>query len=427
MPSPTLERTATPGIYKRGGRYVAIYRDPSGQQRKVFARTIKGAKNRRAEKVADVSRGEWRNASRVRFADYATEWIASYQGRTERGVRESTLEDYRDIMEREAIPYFGRLLLTEVETSDVKAFTAKLRARGLKPASVRKTLAPIRAMFADAKEEGKIRSNPTSGVRVTAPEEIVEDGAGNEAKALSATELGAFLEAVPSWWRPFFEFLAQSGLRIGEAIEVRWKDVNFHGSDIGPVTLHVRRSFSRGRVTPPKSKHGTRKLRLSPVLSSDLRALRRETGADVEELVFPAPQGGRINAHNLLARVVKPTAVEIGLGEWVKTPRARRASSWVGCHTFRHTCASILFVEGRWNAKQVQLWLGHHSPGFTLERYVHLLPEDLPEPTCFDALGMGNKWATQTPEIDRDGSTTPEVETADLQQVLSAAFGTSGA
>ena len=43
------------------------------------------------------------------------------------------------------------------------------------------------------------------------------------------------------------------------------------------------------------------------------------------------------------------------------------------------TCASMLFAEGR-NAVQVQRWLGHHSPAFTLSTYVHLLDGDLGEP-----------------------------------------------
>jgi hypothetical protein len=41
--SATLEKTTTPGIYKRGGRYVAVYR-ANGRQRKVFARTLKEAR-----------------------------------------------------------------------------------------------------------------------------------------------------------------------------------------------------------------------------------------------------------------------------------------------------------------------------------------------------------------------------------------------
>jgi integrase len=63
-------------------------------------------------------------------------------------------------------------------------------------------------------------------------------------------------------------------------------------------------------------------------------------------------------------------------------------------HTLRHTCASILFAEGR-NAVQVQRWLGHHSPSFTLDVYVHLLDGDLGAP--LEGLG-GNAGATQQPE-----------------------------
>ena len=45
----------------------------------------------------------------------------------------------------------------------------------------------------------------------------------------------------------------------------------------------------------------------------------------------------------------------------------------------RHTVASRLFAEGR-NVVQVQRWLGHHSPSFTLDTYVHLLEDNLGEP-----------------------------------------------
>ena len=63
----------------------------------------------------------------------------------------------------------------------------------------------------------------------------------------------------------------------------------------------------------------------------------------------------------------------------VLKPAARRAGvPWAGFHTFRHTCATTLFRRGL-NAKQVQVWLGHHSPAFTLATYVHYLADDLPD------------------------------------------------
>ena len=67
-----------------------------------------------------------------------------------------------------------------------------------------------------------------------------------------------------------------------------------------------------------------------------------------------------------MRRVLRPVAEEVG-------------APWAGFHTFRHTCASMLFERGA-NAKQVQRWLGHHSAAFTLDTYVHLLESQLGEP-----------------------------------------------
>ena len=90
-----------------------------------------------------------------------------------------------------------------------------------------------------------------------------------------------------------------------------------------------------------------------------------------------------------MARVLKPAAVRAGLGECVHVKGRKVARSWVGFHTFCHTCASVLFRNGV-SIKAVQLWLGHHSPAFTLATYVHLLPDDLPQPEFLDGItGVG--------------------------------------
>ena len=90
-----LAKTSTPGIFKRGSRYVVVFRDPQGKQRKRSARTLAEARELKATLTADVRRGEYRALSKVTFAEYAPEWIASYQGRTSRGIRPETLADYR--------------------------------------------------------------------------------------------------------------------------------------------------------------------------------------------------------------------------------------------------------------------------------------------------------------------------------------------
>jgi integrase len=355
-----LVRTGTPGIYKRGSRYVVVHRDPNGRQRKRSARTLAEARDLKAALTADVRRGEYRTLSRVTFADYAAEWIESYQGRTSRGIRPETLDDYRADLEDRAVPFFGRTQLAAIEPRDVKRYAAQLAGRGLSPGSVRNLLAPVRALLATAFEEGLIRSNPAAGLRII---QRVEEADEPQTKALTTDELRTLLDEVPDDWRPFFTFLAHSGLRISEAIALTWADVDF-----GKRRVDVRRRLYRGRLDSPKSRYGRRAVPISAGLSQTLWRLR---GASADEApVFASRAGGFLDSSNVAARVLKPAARRAGV-------------PWAGFHTFRHTCATTLFRSGL-NAKQVQMWLGHHSPAFTLARYVHLLPDDLPDPTFLD-------------------------------------------
>lgn len=61
----------------------------------------------------------------------------------------------------------------------------------------------------------------------------------------------------------------------------------------------------------------------------------------------------------------------------------------------------MLFRAG-WNAAQVQRHLGHHKASFTLDTYIHLLDEDVPQPAFFDELVGATERATQPAETDRN-------------------------
>ena len=68
------------------------------------------------------------------------------------------------------------------------------------------------------------------------------------------------------------------------------------------------------------------------------------------------------------------------------TPAASAAGvPWAGFHSLRHTCATMLFAEGR-NIRQVSAWLGHADPSFTLKTYVGLLDGDVGGPLDLDAV-----------------------------------------
>lgn len=147
--------------------------------------------------------------------------------------------------------------------------------------------------------------------------------------------------------------------------------------DLEGQRLRVRRRRYRGESAGPKSRFGLRTIPLSVGLAGRLAEHRAASPfPDEADPVFASRRGTPCETSNLYARVLKPAARRADLG-------------WVGFHTLRHTCATLLFTSGAANAKQVQMWLGHHSPAFTLATYVHLLPEDLPDPAFLDAILLG--------------------------------------
>ncbi len=78
------------------------------------------------------------------------------------------------------------------------------------------------------------------------------------AKAWTPDEVVRLLSNLPDSGRVFCAFLLETGLRIGEAVEVRWKDTS-----LGTRELRVRRNYYRGRVGKPKTRYGRRTVRLS--------------------------------------------------------------------------------------------------------------------------------------------------------------------
>jgi hypothetical protein len=83
-----MEKTKTPGIYRRGSRYVVVYRGSDGKQRKEPVRTLDEARKLKAARAADVARGEFHPLSRERFREYAEAWVERYHGTGRRGFRE---------------------------------------------------------------------------------------------------------------------------------------------------------------------------------------------------------------------------------------------------------------------------------------------------------------------------------------------------
>jgi integrase len=362
-----LVKTKTPGVFNRidgAGRtigYACVYRS-AGRQRKRHAPTYAEARQIKRESETDRDRGELQERSAITFRRYLDEWGERYRGQGRRGFRENTREEYRRLIGAYAHSYFpARLKLVDVTTYTLARFVdwladEKAQGKRLGDRTIANTTIRLRAALATAKREGLIRHNPAQGLTLPPREQHLDE----EIKAFTPEQLATVIELAPERHRLFLELLAATGLRISEAIALQRLHVQLYTPE---PEVCVRRALVRGRIEPPKTKHGRREVRLPDSLAAKLRAhLAAQPDQDSTAILFANDIGGPLDPANLRPRVVKPLVRQAG-------------APWAGFHTFRHTFASMHLRRGT-NLLQLSRALGHHSPAFTLTRYTHLLPGD---------------------------------------------------
>jgi integrase len=296
--------------------------------------------------------------------EFSLSWLDRYAGTGHDSVRINTRREYWRLLVNFALTYFDReIRVRELDRVAVQQFVDWLttlpgRDGRLCDRSIANALTPLRLTLDAAVADGLLDANPAGQV-VLPRRRAGRAWSTRERRYLTRAELVRLLDEVsPKWW-PLFELLAATGLRISEAVALRWSDLALEGE---APHLRVRRAIVKGAVVAPKSRHGARLIPLTVELAALLRN-RRADGAADDDYVFPGRAGGASDQGSLRRRVLVPAAERAGL-------------SGVGFHTLRHTCASLL-IESGISPLRLQRWMGHHSPAFTLETYGHLIDGDL--------------------------------------------------
>jgi integrase len=417
-----LERTSTPGVFRRHSKtcerrgrcdcpYVIVWRNRGRQATDTF-RTMAEAREAKRTRESESASGQFSPLTRVTLREYALDWVERYQGNGRRGFREETRDEYRRLLNIYALKFFPPgTRLTEVGPKEIADFVGWLvkqparrrgntrpRPRTLSDKSVRNALGPLSACLATARREGLIRHNSASDAVLPHRPQIEDDE--EQARPFPRIEDGdetvetmeLVVQLVHSDHRLLFELLAATGLRRSELLVLEGRHLMLRGErPYVKVRQRVRRRRGAGLVIGPlKSKHARRDLPIPLDLADRLQDAVRGP----RELFFSNERGGILDPDNLAARVLRPACSEAGV-------------EWAGFHTFRHTVASRLFAEGR-NVVQVQRWLGHHSPSFTLDTYVHLLEGDLGAPLEPVRVNSGS---TGCPESAANGASPEMAET----------------
>lgn len=405
---PRRQKSSKPSIYFRtdskGSRiYEYVYRDSSGKQRWVSGfRTLKEAEDARGEVMRRIRRGARVEPIKLTFAEFAHTWL---DGQTQ--LRPSTVDRYRWAIDHHLIPQFGRLKLAEISEDVIAGLISDMQAKALKPATVKAVLNVLSLVLGRAVRRGAISHNAVRGLeRSERP-----TGKRRAMRILSRDEIGQLIECTHPDHRALIATLVFCGLRVSEALGLRWSDIDLDGNQ-----LHVRGQLdhkTREHVQT-KTTSSTRSVVLMPALGKMLAAhrLASEFSAD-HDLLFSSTTGTAMNRDNVRSRILHPAVKAAGLDVPGK-PKLRT-------HDLRHCFASLLIAGGA-SVVFVAAQLGHSSAAVTLNVYAALFDERDHAARMAEILedGYGNVVETAMRGEARSGAAVTTTEPTSLRGVAGA-------
>ncbi|WP_164704547.1 tyrosine-type recombinase/integrase [Blastococcus litoris] len=319
--------------------------------------------------------GQWVPPSNQRLDAYLEDWI---QGQR---LSPSTVASYRKNIRLHIDPHLGSGQVARLTGPMVDIWMRKLESSGradgtggLSARTVRYVFTILRSALSDAVKHGRFPANPTDRSTPPSPSEARPP----EMQAWTAVELGRFLRWAAAYDRDAamgWRLLAATGMRRGEALALRWRDI-----DLDAGRLAVRRSLgvikTKGAgqqlVEGPTKTGQSRVVDLDAGTVAALRAYRTARNEVAGDLI----RDGALLFSNLDG---SPRHPERFSRQFVAhLSRARQA---LGCeqlpairlHDLRHTHASLLLADGV-PVKVVSERLGHANATITLTVYQHVHP-----------------------------------------------------
>lgn len=316
--------------------------------------------------------------------------IRIYLG-TKKNLKESTRQVYDDIIRRYITDTIGQQKLSSVRFSTMsKYFNDLSTVQGLKPHTIRNVYSILHPAFDMAVRDSYIRLNPTDGLFG----EIKKDSVWQAEKrhALTPDEQRAFLNFLEEsdtyrHYKPLFVFLLGTGTRIGEAIVLRWDDVDFSKNTI---SVNHAAQYLRGKdgvhifkIDTPKTEAGHRTI---PMFKEVREALRQErenqmrlgprSKAEIDgysNFIF-VNGAGNVYAKENLNTLLRHIVSAYNEKERADAEKEHRESVLIrpfSLHNLRHTFCTRL-IENDVNVKTVQEIMGHTNIQTTLNIYAEV-------------------------------------------------------
>jgi integrase len=349
--------------------------------------TKREAETELAKVAGAIASGMHIEASRILVDDFLTnQWLPAIRPT----IRATTYLSYIGHIENHLSPTFGRIPLQQLSPAHINALYAKLltesragralpenkkkdeELKPLAPATVRRIHATLHRALRDAVRWNLIGRNPADA----ADPPRAPGCAGAVVNVWSLPDLKKFLSSESETrLYPLWLVLITTGMRRGEAMGLRWQDIDLGASTIAIRQTRVQLGY-QPLVSTPKTQKGRRLVALDPVTKTVLSDLRRRSE---EECV---QKGSRLEPSDIVFTNEEGEPLHPERATRLFGVAAKRAGvPVIRLHDLRHTHASLALSAGV-HPKVVSERLGHANIGITLDTYSHCLPALSEEAAC---------------------------------------------
>jgi integrase len=300
--------------------------------------TRKQANQKRLDLLAKANRGELCDSGGMTFRVLAEKFVELRLA----SLKSSTAGFYRQHLNHHLLPHFGDFVLERIDRLAIEQFL--LAKASLSWSTRHGVLATFSAVLKAAVEWKALNHNPAHGLTLPRKSE-------KYSKAIpSPAQLQSLLERLDADTGLLVKVLALTGLRVSEAIALKWSDVDWQAQ-----TVRVQRRWYRGNMDLPKTKASLRPRWIGPVVSD----LRQRQGAH-DAYIFAGCDGQPIDERETLRTTLRPTLRSLGL------------PVGTGWHCFRRLHVSLLQQAGASGLETAKL-VGHVNTAVT-ERYTFVAP-----------------------------------------------------
>lgn len=344
-------------VYKTGakvkiwyGMYREDVRNPDGSLARRQRNVRLGPLSELPTKSAAVAKlSEHLKSSKPAIAMCFRELVQKWTDAVVPTLKSETARYYQKMLRIHVTPQFGPAQVTGITRHDVGMFLAGKAPLGYSRSSMKGMLTTLSMVLEYAMDCDVLEKNPCVGVRIPQPL-----SPARQRRVLLPEEAVRIAEKLREPYATLFLFLANTGLRIGEACGIQWSAIDADG------VLHITQKVYEGRVGSLKTKSSERSLPIPPALLERLETLGRG------EWVFRSRTGTPLNPGNALKRYIHPAARGLGI-------------HLTGWHDLRHSATTKMIRDGV-SPKTVSKIMGHSNLNITLGIYDHPDMQDFRAP-----------------------------------------------